>query len=82
MTPLLATTDAPTLLHRTESSVTVHPLTDEHKTEVLAFLAERPLHTVSLVSFIRDNGLISPLNRGTFYACRNEEGGLEGELHP
>ncbi|MFN2482737.1 MAG: GNAT family N-acetyltransferase [Pyrinomonadaceae bacterium] len=31
-----------------------------------------------MASFIRDNGLKSPLNRGTFYACRDEKGRLEG----
>ena len=49
-----------------------------HQQEVLDFLAERPLHTVIMASFVRDNGLVSPLNRGTFYACRDEEGQLEG----
>ena len=47
-------------------------------TEVLAFLDERPLHTVNLASLVRDNGLVSPLNRGTFYGCRDEAGRLEG----
>ncbi len=31
-----------------------------------------------MASFIRDNDLVSPLNRGTFYSCRNAEGQLEG----
>jgi len=53
-------------------------LTDEDKNEVLEFLAQRPLHTVTMVGFIRDNGLVSPLNRGTFYGCRNRQGQLEG----
>lgn len=53
-------------------------LTDEDKTEVLEFLAQRPLHTVALVGFIADNGLVSPLNRGTFHGCRNRRGQLEG----
>lgn len=53
-------------------------LRDEDKTEVLEFLARRPLHTVAMASLIRDNGLQSPLNRGTFYGCRDEQGQLEG----
>ena len=65
-----------TQLHAIEVS-TVR-LTNEHKTEVLEFLAQRPLHTVALVGFIRDNGLVSPLNRGTFYGCRNRQGQIEG----
>lgn len=46
--------------------------------EVLSFLAERPIHTVFMASLIRDNGLISPLNRGTFFACRDAEKRLIG----
>jgi predicted GNAT family acetyltransferase len=61
-----------------DSSRRVHPLTDGAEAEVLAFLSKRPVHTVNLVGFIRDNGLVSPLNRGTFYACRDERGRLEG----
>lgn len=53
-------------------------LDGEHAQEVLDFLAERPLHTVIMASFVRDNGLVSPHNRGTFYACRDEEGRLAG----
>jgi len=60
------------------SSVTVQRLTDEHREEVLGFLATRPIHTFGLAGFIRDNGLVSPHNRGTFFACRNDEGSLEG----
>ena len=64
----------------TEASprLTVSPLAARHEAEVLAFLAERPLHTVIMAGSIRDNGLVSPLNRGTFYACRDEQGRLEG----
>src|SRR5882762_7901375 len=61
-----------------EVSVSVERLTNEDRNEVLAFLGERPIHTVCMVGFIRDNGLESTLNRGTFYGCRNSEGRLEG----
>ena len=63
-----------------EADVTVNlmELTEEDRNEALAFLAERPIHTVCLTGFIRDNGLVSPHNRGTFYGCRNSEGRLEG----
>jgi predicted GNAT family acetyltransferase len=57
---------------------TVTTLDGGHRQEVLDFLAERPLHTVIIAGFVRDNGLVSPLNRGTFYACRDGEGRLEG----
>lgn len=53
-------------------------LTDEDKTEVLEFLAQRPLHTVAMTSLIRDNGVQSPFNRGTFYGCRDQQDQLEG----
>jgi predicted GNAT family acetyltransferase len=46
--------------------------------EVLEFLSERPIHTVFMAGFIRDNGIVSPFNRGTFYACRDGRGHLEG----
>ena len=62
----------------TPHALTLHDLTNENQCEVLAFLAERPVHTVFIAGFIRDNSLASPLNRGTFYACRDREGRLEG----
>ncbi|HEY0003776.1 MAG TPA: GNAT family N-acetyltransferase [Pyrinomonadaceae bacterium] len=62
----------------TPGSLSAERLTDEHREEVLAFLAERSIHTVCLAGLIHDNGLESDLNRGRFYACRNEQGLLEG----
>lgn len=56
----------------------IRPLTTGEESEVLSFLAARPVHTVVMAGFIRDNGLVSPLNRGTFYGCRDEEGRLIG----
>ncbi len=53
-------------------------LGDEQEREVLTFLAERPVHTVIMAGFIRDNGLVSPLNRGTFYGYRDHTGRLRG----
>src|SRR5437588_10258634 len=60
------------------SALTVQALADGHKEEVLQFLSSRPVHTVVMAGFIRDNGLVSPLNRGTFYGCRDEQGRLRG----
>jgi uncharacterized protein len=59
-------------------SVTTTELTEDERNEVLAFLAERPVYTVCIAGLIRDNGLVSAHNRGTFYGCRNSEGRLEG----
>ena len=58
--------------------VVIERLASEHETEVLEFLGERPSHTFGMCGFIRSNGLVSPHNRGTFYACRDEAGQLQG----
>lgn len=60
------------------ASLSVQPLAAAQTKEVLSFLSARPLHTVALSGLIRDNGLVSPLNRGTFYSYRNSLGQLEG----
>lgn len=46
--------------------------------EVIEFLSARRIHTVFMSSLIRDNGLLSPHNRGSFYSCRDGYGRLEG----
>lgn len=53
-------------------------LNQSDEAEVVEFLARRPIHTVFMASLIRDNGLVSPHNRGSFYACRDRYGLLEG----
>ncbi len=53
-------------------------LRDADRQEVLGFLKIRPVHTVVMSSFIQDNGLENPDNRGKFYGYRNAEGTLEG----
>ena len=54
------------------------PLTSGQEQEALAFLAERPIHNVIMSGFIRDNGLVSPLNRGSFYGYRDAQNRLKG----
>jgi uncharacterized protein len=61
-----------------DQRLTTQRLTEEHKTEALKFLEERPLETFVMNGLIRDNGIESILNRGTFYGCRSDEGRLEG----
>jgi len=61
-----------------EDGTTTVRLMDEDETEVLAFLAVRPLHTAALTGFIRDNSLCSPHNRGSFHGFRNAQRELEG----
>ena len=56
----------------------VSQLTSREEAEALDFLAAGLVHTVIMSSMIRDNGLDSSLNRGTFYGCRNEQGQFEG----
>ena len=56
----------------------VRALCQGEETEVLDFLSARPLHTVYMAGFILDNGLVSPLNRGTFYGYRDHTGRLRG----
>ena len=59
-------------------TISVDRLMHGDEAEVLEFLAQRPIHTVAMMSLIHDNGLVSPLNRGTFYGCRDLKGQLEG----
>jgi len=62
----------------TFESVRVERLTDNDAAEVLQFLAQRPIHTVAMMSMIHDNGIVSAFNRGTFFGCRDLNGQLEG----
>lgn len=57
---------------------TVCELRRGNESEVLEFLAARPVHTVFMAGLVCDNGLVSPHNRGSFYACRGRFGQLEG----
>lgn len=59
-------------------AVKVERLANSDELEVLRFLAQRPIHTVTLMGLIHDNGIVSPFNRGTFYGCRDLMGQLEG----
>jgi ribosomal protein S18 acetylase RimI-like enzyme len=59
-------------------AVKVERLANNDEPEVLQFLAQRPIHTVTLMGLIDDNGIVSPFNRGTFYGCRDLMGQLEG----
>ena len=62
-----------------EAAQSALPLSEtSDEAELLAFLAERPVHTVVMGGLIRDNGVESPFNRGTFYACRDSAGRLQG----
>lgn len=56
----------------------VEELGNRNEDEVLAFLSQRPVHTVFMSGLIRDNGLVSFSNRGTFFACRDHQDRLQG----
>jgi ribosomal protein S18 acetylase RimI-like enzyme len=56
----------------------VAPLTENERSEALNFLAVRPLHTVIMSGWMRDHGVVGPLNRGTFYCYRSASGKIEG----
>ncbi|MGH9940736.1 MAG: GNAT family N-acetyltransferase [Pyrinomonadaceae bacterium] len=64
----------------TDGDLEIAPCVAGQEDEALKFLATRPIHTVVMRGFIRDNGLVSAANRGTFYACRDrqQEGALVG----
>ena len=66
------------IIQRESIYASIDELVSEDEPEVLNFLAVRPLHTVVMASMIRDNGVVSPQNRGSFYACRTAQGELEG----
>ena len=60
-------------------SLSVEPLTDDKEPEVLAFLAAvDSIQAVFMTGLLRDNGLESPFNRGTFYGARR--GGARGSI--
>jgi len=53
-------------------------LRNENDTEVLRFLAERPLQNAIMTGMVRDNGIESKFNRGSFYGCWNVADALVG----
>jgi predicted GNAT family acetyltransferase len=65
-------------LHSMRVTSTTQLLISGDESETLAFLARRSIHTVCMMDMILENGLVSPLNRGAFYAYRDPMGQLEG----
>ena len=61
-----------------EAGGSVAPLSNDETAEVLSFLERRPIHTAYLAGLIRDNGIESPLNRGTLFGYRTRTGEIEG----
>jgi predicted GNAT family acetyltransferase len=67
-----------TCMQMASNGLVVRPLARSDEGEVIEYLSRRPIHTFGLISFVINNGIISPLNRGVFYGCRDEEGELLG----
>lgn len=67
-----------TLANAVANQSRVRVLTENDRQEVLSFLQVRPVHTVVMSSFIHDNGLENPSNRGRFYGYCNRAGEIEG----
>ena len=65
-----ANTDGP-------SSV-ITPLSKGNEANVLSVLSAPSLTNVIMSGFICDNGLVNPLNRGSFYACHDERNNITG----
>jgi GNAT superfamily N-acetyltransferase len=73
-------TESNTALAQTPLSglLDLQPLTNAHAAEALGFLATHTVDNIFMAGLIHDNGVESPLNRGTFYAARDARGRLEG----
>jgi ribosomal protein S18 acetylase RimI-like enzyme len=69
---------APPRVPCAERGMGAEPLARGAEAEAVEFLSGRPVHAVNLLGLIADNGLVSALNRGTFYGCRDRAGRLEG----
>lgn len=63
---------------RQADGLKVERLRPEDEDLALSFLSSRPAQTVCMAGLIHENGIESTFNRGTFYACRNPTGELEG----
>lgn len=61
-----------------KKAVRAVPLDEYDRFEALDFLARRPLNTVILSGWIREHGVVNPLNRGHFFGCRDSYGDLTG----
>lgn len=56
----------------------VEPLLEDESAEALAFLGERPLHTVIMAGLLRQHGPVVRAPAGSFYVCRGPRARLEG----
>ena len=61
-----------------KTPIAAQRLTAKDEPEVRRFLAERPLQSFGLLGLIATNNLVSPHNRGDFYAYRGARNRIEG----
>ena len=61
-----------------DAPINISSLLPGDEDEVLSALSAPSLTNVIMSGFVRDNGLVSALNRGRFYAFRNQQNQLEG----
>ena len=76
--PSLEASPTALALHSMRKDGGTNLLTPGSETEALEFLSIRPVHSVIMSSFIRDNGVVSDLNRGRFYSYRDQCGRIQG----
>lgn len=60
------------------ASLVVSPASAENESEIRSALSPLSLTNVIMTGLIRDNGVVSPQNRGRFHVCRNTENEIEG----
>ncbi len=70
--------DAPAFPITEAEPLMIEELRADQEAEVMEFLGLRPGHTFGMAGFIRSNGLVSSHNLGSFYACRDKAGQLQG----
>jgi GNAT superfamily N-acetyltransferase len=69
---------APAISPKAIESLSVRPLAEADQGAILSFLAPSGVDNIVMLSLICDNGLVSPLNRGTFYGAYDRQGSLLG----
>jgi uncharacterized protein len=77
-TPPISSENKAAVFLKTASGSSLRKMKNSDTKEILDFLAVRPVHTVVMTSWINDNGVENPANRGKFYGYYNETGKLEG----
>lgn len=78
LSPLLINSSSLGYQIPTQPRLAAEKLANADNDEVLSFLGTETLHTAYLSGLIRDNGIVNPTNRGSFYGYRNERQELEG----